>query len=477
MKHTFTLLWGLIPFLLFAQSWEPIKPGNVYHYQRMQDSLVVSLWVDSSSVVGVDSVRYLNRRITAEGGELGFETRAFLNQPHFLMRQYQMEGDSLFRCLDTTELLLPYTLGIGETHPFSPLRGLDMTLTGKFDSLLFGQIDSVQHFSLSDGQDLWLSKTWGILEFPQLDPDSTGWELIGVEGSLSGGVSMPTFGDFFVWEAGDVLAYSHRITGLSQGYSKRTKLRILETLSQDSLGLRYRAGRIQRISERTGNITETSFIQDTLSFAILDSSTHPVNLHSYELVAHRNEGSLLVDSNYLGFVQVFRHPDGTWTKSLGGYPFTSALYTQKEDTLFSDYGGTYPWGRQVYATGRGMQRYSFGWGLAERGEDSILQAFQTATDTFGVLVEDSILLPIQLSKSTLSLRAYPNPVRDRLVLAWERADFGESIEVQLVDYQGKTLREETVHHSQPSLKIPDLPAGLYVLRIRGREGGILIRKE
>ena len=483
MKQCYAFFWlALMPCCLFAQNWQPILPGNFYHYQPEGDSLVITLWVDSTAVESGDSVFYLNRRVAEARDTVGGLGPLYrLNQPFFLMKQLRRLGPGQYRCEDSATLQLDARAAPGVSQPFDTARGLTLTLEARYDSVVFGQLDSVLRFRLNDDQRLLWSQNHGLLRFPALAPDSAAWELIGIAGADSAGVQVPTFSDFFAWQVGDVMEYEVRADHLIP-WLNTTKLTILEHWSEGDSVLHYRARRVQR--------GESQFIDpdlnfsyqgvDTVAISIIDSTDHPVNVFSYQLMNYEGDplyGGFPEDTLY-SFITTLRHRNGTWTKQLGvGTSSNRIIFFEKNaDLLSSNYtGGIY--GTEDYRTGLGLTGVRYG-DIGGVWADSSLVAYRTASDTMGNLSSDSALLvSVRLpGDQVVSLKAYPNPFSQTLTLQWDAQALGSEQTFLLQNAQGQTLLRQRLSGPDASWQLPELPSGIYYLRIEGYAGGVALRR-
>jgi alpha-tubulin suppressor-like RCC1 family protein len=75
-------------------------------------------------------------------------------------------------------------------------------------------------------------------------------------------------------------------------------------------------------------------------------------------------------------------------------------------------------------------------------------------------------LGIEEPATLYSLKAYPNPVKDRLTIAFEQ----EISTIALYNLVGQEVMFKTVNANQTSLEMADLPAGTYLVKVNTREG-------
>ena len=103
----FVLLITLISTLgVSAQNWNPINLNSEYNYKIDTAQLITNtIFVDSFSVSGNDSIYYLNRIMT-NCDTCSNTSYKLKNQPQFLMRLVIKKTDSLFIFQDSTEFRL-----------------------------------------------------------------------------------------------------------------------------------------------------------------------------------------------------------------------------------------------------------------------------------------------------------------------------------------------------------------------------------
>jgi len=71
----------------------------------------------------------------------------------------------------------------------------------------------------------------------------------------------------------------------------------------------------------------------------------------------------------------------------------------------------------------------------------------------------------------LSVKAYPNPTIDNIVLEINNIDFA-SLDVQLYDMNGKLLQSQTVKSKRTQIPMENLVSGIYFLKVRQKHGEI-----
>jgi len=99
---------------------------------------------------------------------------------------------------------------------------------------ILGNADSLKHIALSNGDTIILSKSHGIIEFPQVDND-TYYRLIGIQ-TRGLGFKMPDYREFFDFNVGDIFQYEIETGALPLGTYGTVKITITDKqVSQESI--------------------------------------------------------------------------------------------------------------------------------------------------------------------------------------------------------------------------------------------------
>ncbi|MFK7925112.1 MAG: T9SS type A sorting domain-containing protein [Bacteroidia bacterium] len=93
----------------------------------------------------------------------------------------------------------------------------------------------------------------------------------------------------------------------------------------------------------------------------------------------------------------------------------------------------------------------------------------TSTDTTG---GDTTNTSIAHFINSNKIDIYPNPAQDQLIVANQ---FNESVQMSLLDLQGRTVLSEQINPAQNTLKLADLPRGLYIISFRMKDGAMIYR--
>ena len=111
--------------------------------------------------------------------------------------EYMLDGEKNY-------VLLSHAL-TGTTWLFDAASNTNATVLSSQIETIFGNPDSVKTIALSNGLLFKLSKSFGLLSFPENDADDV-MELVGIEDSNLG-ESLPTYRNIFDYQPGDVFQY------------------------------------------------------------------------------------------------------------------------------------------------------------------------------------------------------------------------------------------------------------------------------
>jgi hypothetical protein len=200
MKKLFLSLFCIASILVFAQNWSPIQTNEKMNYQH-SDSAYIShtIWVDNIDVTATDTTFFLNKVVKDHPTDI---EKALRNQPQFLYNAMIKLENGIYHFTDPGYYILYSQAGLNDSWVFD----LDENLTAQVILLeqeeVFGILDSVKTISLSDGSEIKISKSFGILQFPDFENGGF-YELVGIQDSEYG-LSVPGFWDIYNFEVGDV---------------------------------------------------------------------------------------------------------------------------------------------------------------------------------------------------------------------------------------------------------------------------------
>src|ERR1022692_2486287 len=126
----FLFLFHLLSIHVFAQNWSVINSSYKFNYQLDGDNVITStIWVDSSIVVGNDSLYYLNRIMTVAGGIDSCDTCYGLrNQPQFLQRISIASTSGIINFRDTANILINILASLNDSWLFDSTQNISATV-------------------------------------------------------------------------------------------------------------------------------------------------------------------------------------------------------------------------------------------------------------------------------------------------------------------------------------------------------------
>lgn len=267
MKSFYPIFFFVVlSFNVFAQNWLPIVEGDVYHYELVGETLTydsislgydedinhiyfynnnpvaATMWIDSTTTDASTgaTISHLNKIVkpcdtcTIAPGYPGGSRAYLYNQPQFLGSDIVLTNDCEYVFTFNNELLVKPCAPVGETWIFENSQNISAEVIAITEDEIFGNIDSLKHIALSNGDTVILSKSHGIIEFPHLDND-TYYRLMGIQ-SRDLGFKIPDYRDFFDFNIGDVFQYKIETNRQPEGTRGTTKIVVTgKTESEDSI--------------------------------------------------------------------------------------------------------------------------------------------------------------------------------------------------------------------------------------------------
>jgi Secretion system C-terminal sorting domain len=474
MKYTLLLSYLLASFGLFSQNWTPVAPGEKLNY-RHADSILIShtILIDSVRMDGQDSLFFLNRVVKrcANCLEINGHKAWLRNQGQFLQKvmrkkpngQYVFEGEK-------TLLLLP-SAAVGTSWVFDADNSISANVLTNQVATVFGFPDSVKTIALSNGINFQLSKSFGLLSFPE---DSVGnlVALVGLEGPNLG-ESLPTYRDFFNFQAGDVFQYNEDYSNYPVVGHEQAKFSILRR-EESGDTLRYYVRRNRHVSETYfGNPSNNYSRTDSLIWNFTPDSIPWVNYYPRQLY-HLN----VFNSNNYSLVHLYNSPEFGVTKTLGRDG--SDLYPVPfEPSPFPDSDTMRYWfvGKRIYAHSVGLGETGYFSTLVSGYFDRKLIGYLKNGDTTGILYPDFTTgTNAPDNEGLVRLEVLENPVLSFLTLEIHLPDNEEGI-IKIINTNGQLVYQEEVGLNE-QIKVISLSgfnAGVYWVRLEAA-GQVVVKK-
>jgi hypothetical protein len=479
MKKTFTILSLIITIAIHAQNWSPILPGEKMNY-RHSDSVYITntVWVDSTEISSNDIIFHLNVIVKDIPDNPNIVLR---NQPQFLLKTLIKQDSGAFMCTNPSEYLLLTQADLGETWDFA--SNISAEITNITEENIFNVTDSVKTISLSDGNEIWLSKNFGILKFPDFE-NGGNFELAGLQ-DTEFGEQVIDFWDIFDFEVGDVFQrlyyesfpefYDHHITK----YQINSKETFVDHITYTAISIT--TGYYSWYGSEPTYYSNTN--SDEVTYSVSDNEitnsfqNELVQLDGYYCSPNYNDNT---------FARISIYPDsmGLMNKHWGSFlnspifPYIGLYYetTPSNDSLFLVAG-------ECLSNGPHGFNYTESLGITlDYYEDFIesenyfyLMGYIKNGDTVGEITPDSVLITNiekkAIQNNTFSI--YPNPADDWLYVKPKDLGNGISFSIKLRDIFGQLVREEMdLKSSLYAMDISSLKSGVYFYEIKESSGNI-----
>jgi len=484
MKRLFTILLFGCSSILMAQNWSPILVNEKMNYQHSDSSYINhTIWVDSAYFPYYDSIYYLNRIVkdVPENPEV-----VLRNQPQFLLKKMMKypEGNYVFQF--PGEMVIKSLAGIADPWYFD----IENEMMAGVDSIsveeIFGVQDSVKFITLSDYSEIWLSKTFGIIKFPDFENGGY-YELVGIQ-NTEYGESVPDFWDIFDFEIGDVQQryYLDSYPGYGNTFVVKIKINSKEIFDDH---ITYNV------------ILLTRFLNNN---NYIDVYTTDLNFYFEDHLftnKFNNELILLEDywcsPNYLDpnlYTRISFYPDslGVLTKKWGtnyGITYEELFYeTDPSDDTLIKLGNTEclsepePHGI-TYAESLGTTLWYYD-DEVEMQDYYYMMGYVKGGDTVGTVWSDSIMMVGIESRQIINEYNFaisPNPVKDWLQIKLVDSFASVEFHIEIRNLYGQLVRKETdIQSSHYTMNVSDLKAGVYFYMIKEKgevvQLGKLIKK-
>ncbi len=478
MKKTLTILSLIIAMAIQSQNWSPILPNEKMNYQHTDSAYITNtIWVDSVQVFDDNyTLYYLNRIVKDVPGNLEITLR---NQPQFLSKNMITEGYGIYTCSSPFNYLFFTLAGLGQTWGFT--GSIEAEITNITEEDVFGVQDSIKTISLSDGNEIRLSKNFGILKFPDFENGGY-FELLGIQ-DTEYGEQVIDFWDIFDFEVGDVFQYSEN-TGNPDGNGNIIRKITITSKSTDNNSYSYDYDGIYHCSYGCWD-----YYTYTGNFTFIDSLTPLANYFNKQIAVIPYSSSGYGTDRVLAIAKTYKDTEsGITYKEYGIKEDETGFEFYKSDLFyeFDFFNDTIYRYEQVsllgmpcglkgigYANSIG-ETFSFN-GCFEYWSDESLMGYVTDGDTVGIITPDSILLLVgngDIKINNKTYKIYPNPADDWLYVKPQNSGKG-IYSIKLRDVFGQLVRgEKEIRSSLYAMDISGLKSGVYFYEIEESSGNI-----
>jgi len=474
IKHILILFIILLNFNLFSQNWNPINKNDKFNFKIDTFNYITNvIFTDSVKIINEDSIFYLNRIMTncdtCSNNE--YHDFALRNQPQFLMRKVIKESDSIFIFQDTSEFIMMPLKKFGESWVYNQEDNINAVISFVGEDVILGITDSVKTVSLSNGQQIKISKNFGIIEFPI--NNSNNYILIGIEGSRESGERLPNFGDFFDYEIGDIF---QRIITNSDNEGEYHLIKKYKILSKEVIGdtLKYEInGRTMHLDYYNGegnpyHVVSVGYFDDEIRY--IDSTKHFTNTYPNELIDIVSHTIINIPFDLPLFNKVMYYKDNDeYIIRFGEDDFLSTSYiedTQDADLLinFQEILFEYKYSKNLGLSSKivalDMDYVNYTMGKVHNG------------DTIGTVYSDAFFESFSVEDiNHQKTHIYPNPINNNQILQIK-------VDAKIKSYSIYNIAGKEVqanNFSNNEIKINSLPTGIYILQLNS-DVGILRKK-
>ena len=448
MKKITLFLLFVLPVAIFAQNWKPVNPDYTYFYKNASGGLI-------SNTVKVDSVTepvgypifHLNTVTglcdtcqeylpTCTNIWLGYPVFFHRFAPNFLQKEVHQLNSGKYWFTDSASFVILSLSSLNQPWIYDTVNNITAQMINlAFADVFPGVADSTKTIALSDGNEIVLSKNYGIIKFQGSEQD---YFLAGLITGTSGyGETPPGFWDYFDFNVGDV--FQHFGNAGSAGYQQYTfyTLKIKITSKQQTENTVKFGRHVIRKSHTYGTV---NISDDTVTY--INNADNLVNQ------IPNNRFNICDDPNFDGFCEIwpadfyskiclkdFMLSDGL--RSISNY--TEDEYgnlmgacTEDENLLFTlnDFYG------MTYTEGLGQTRFDSG-GF-EYYDNWHIVGYIKNGDTTGSITPDEILLAIDEKFSDKTLQIFPNPATENLTFAFS-ANGNTNVSIAVFDLQGRLI--------------------------------------
>jgi hypothetical protein len=467
--------------MIIAQNWSPILVNEKMNYRYSDSSFITNtIWVDSAFYVDNDSIFYLNRVVkdVPDNPEI-----ALRNQPQFLSKFIIKQMYGIYICAYPDNYIIATQFGLGYTWAFT--SSINAEITDLLWEEIFGVQDSVKVISLSDGNEIRLSKNFGILKFPDFE-NGGNYILVGIQGTEYG-ESVPNFWEIFDFEVGDVFQYKGSIGGggtmymdyYTQKYTITSKI-----IEQDKYIYAYegiRKGLMWSIGSPWNSYGYSELISDELIF--IDSTNHYANFFNGTLMCIWDSYSGTSFDNHT-YARTEFYPDsiGVKTKQYGfifnsdGFEVGELLGISNEfsDTVlrFTNWYSACVEGNIGVSVKEHLRITSSIAYYFEEQDEYYLEGYIKDDDTVGTITPDSLLLGGINDNKALDndISVFPNPADEWLYIKPAYLNSKHTLNIELRNLYGQLVRKKiNIQSSHYSVNVADLKAGVYFYVIKEQD--------
>ena len=459
-----------------AQNWLPINAVDTYHYAIDTVNFPShTIWVDSVKtfagrteyyfnriVAPCDTCDYLKKKYKLENPEYPENRIHLLNQPQFLNLKMISYRNGWMKFIGKDTFWINAHAKLNESWLFDSSNMVLAKLISENVRSIFGTVDSTKTILLSYKDTVIVSKSFGIIKFPELKSHNYHYNLIGVE-TQKLGYTMPGVLDYYDFEIGDRFQYKGG-SGDPWVYENYIKNYVItgKSLTKDSLIYDYTGFKIgTRMHKVNPYYNDTFEYNGQIRLAInrlfqevtyyLDSKLYNNQDFRYFGFGHiiMRFGSDM-QNNLIQNAYGFKTNDGTWDYAVDSQDNNVLLPIQSlpEANSFE------------IRIGLGIVDYHHY--IFEISESYSLTGYIKNGDTVGTIIPYNVL-SVKNAKGHSQYNIYPNPSTDRLHISLSKvnATGGEFI---IYNLHGQEMLSGQCKEDITEIDIQTFIDGIYILQ-------------
>jgi hypothetical protein len=451
--------------LMKAQSWQPLTLHEKFNYSINGANLVThSIWVDSCKVINGDSVFYLNRIVTA-CDTCSDPYYKLCNQATYLNKEMVKKPGGAFWFRYPGSYVIQSLAAVGQTWLYDTLNNIQAQVSQKTFEPVFGINDSVKRIHLTNGTNLYLSKSFGLIRFPY---NNLEYNLEGIEGRNLG-QKVPDFSDIYNFNVGDVFQYHSKNMSYAMGGGYESLYKRIVTSKDSATGVYwYEETHISCgwYVSLIGLHGDSSHYYDTYTLNLIDSANHVTNLHPDQIFENP------IDPNIVGPVTSYLHvlvdDEQLYTKYIGSsQPYVGVYVHGTAQTPPLPYELLIPGPVDQYMETYkpGLGRVFFYLWIFEGTELDELIGYVKNGDTVGIIYPDETLLMGMKNRTGGNhLTIYPNPASGFITV--KEIHPSKDLEFEISDLTGQIIKKDVY---TGGINVSQLANGLYILKISDRK--------
>lgn len=468
--------WVFVCGASFAQDWQPLKLSEKYCYTGFvfNGDIEYCIWIDSLTIDGQtgDTVFLLNRIVT-DCDSCSNNDYKLANQAHFLKKKMfkYPQGKYWFQNPGGYVIFTHEQAGFSWIYDTANNITAEVIFAGTQN--VFGATDSIKRVELSNDQMIVISKTHGIIEFP--DTPYHTWHLSGINGSNVGDY-VPLATDIFDYQAGDIFQW---ITGTHRHipnyepwdwYTVCKRTFLVKTQYPDSVVYEVQDLGVSWKESSFGMPYDSSFFFtiDTLVYSNLSQDLY--NAYPYQVVEMYDifDQAKYRDIQEPGFCRIILDDGFERFKVFGDLEewnpdyYLNYYFEGTGDVMIPSLPGWH-----TYRETLGEEYY---WFVVEVGADKTLMGYIREGDTTGTIYKDDFFftgIDESLPQDDFHFLITPNPADHYVEIEWNIQNNAKTW-LRLLNSNGMMVMAYRIPGNQQTTRInvSGLAPGIYLLSVQ-----------